>query len=83
VAYLLLWGGVIDLVWVNAKNIWLGGQSMLERDKLYFAKYAIDPEIDDELDSYEIPEFDFGAELSSELDNMEIDGMDEDLWENY
>jgi hypothetical protein len=54
---------------------------MLERDRLYLSKYAIDPEIDINIDSYEIPDFHFGTDLDPELDNIEIDGMDEDLWD--
>ena len=53
---------------------------MLERDRLYLSKYAIDPEININFDSYEIPDFHFGTDLDPELDNIEIDGMDEDLW---
>ena len=55
---------------------------MLERDRLYLSKYAIDPEIDFIFDSYEISDFHFGTDIDPDLDNIEIDGMDEDLWDD-
>ena len=54
---------------------------MLERDRLYLSKHAIDPEIDINFDSYEIPDFHFGRDIDPDLDNIEIDGIDEDLWD--
>ena len=54
---------------------------MLEQDRLYLSKYAIDPEIDINFDSYEIPDFHFGRDIDTDLDNIEIDGIDEDLWD--
>lgn len=55
---------------------------MLERDRLYLSKYTIDPEIDFNFDSYEISDIHFGADIDPDLDNIEIDGMDEDLWDD-
>ena len=54
---------------------------MLERDRLYLSKHAIDPEIDIIFDSYEIPDFHFERDIDPDLDNIEIDGIDEDLWD--
>ena len=56
---------------------------MLEQDRLYLSKYAIDPEININFDTYGIPDYDFGTDLDPDLDNIEIDGMDEDLWGEY
>lgn len=53
---------------------------MLERDRLYLSKYAIDPEIETSFDSYEIPDFHFEMDMDPDLDNIELDGIDEDLW---
>ena len=53
---------------------------MLERDRFYLSKYAIDPEIETNFDSYEIPDFHFETDIDSDLDNIELDGIDEDLW---
>ncbi len=55
---------------------------MLEQDRLYLSKYAIDPEIDIHFDSYDIPDLQFGRDIDidPDLDDIEIDGMDEDLW---
>jgi hypothetical protein len=53
---------------------------MLERDRLYLSKYTIDPEIDIKFDSYEIPDFDFGTDIDPDLDDIELDSVDEDLW---
>ena len=53
---------------------------MLERDRLYLSKYAIDPENDINFDSYEIPDFHFETDIDFDLDNIELDGIDEDLW---
>ena len=55
---------------------------MLEQDRLYLSKFAIDPEADN-FESYEIPEFDFTTTLDPDEDNGDIDGMDEDLWGEY
>ena len=55
---------------------------MLEQDRLYLSKYAIDPEIDN-FESYEMPEFDFATTLHPDAENSDIDGMDEDLWGEY
>ena len=54
---------------------------MLERDRFYLSKYAIDPEINNNFDSYEIPDFHFERDIDPDPDNIEIDGIDEDLWD--
>jgi hypothetical protein len=36
-----------------------------------------------DLDSYDITNFDLGPNMDPNLDNIEIDGMDEDLWGDY
>ena len=53
---------------------------MFEQDRIYLSRYAIDPEIDINFDSYEIPDFPFEIDLDPDLDNVELDRMDEDLW---
>ena len=53
---------------------------MLEQDRKYLSKYAIDPEISMNFDSYEIPDFPFEMDLDSDGDDFELDEMDEDLW---
>jgi hypothetical protein len=55
---------------------------MLERDIKYLSKHAIDPEIENNFDSYEIPDFPFETDLEPDLDIIELDEMDEDLWIN-
>ena len=55
---------------------------MLERDIIYLSKHAIDPEIENIFDSYEIPDFSFETDIDPDLDNIELDEMDEDLWSN-
>jgi len=56
---------------------------MIEQDKFYLSKYAVDPEIDINFDGYEIPDFDFSAVKNPQLENLETDQMDEDLWAEY
>ena len=56
---------------------------MQKGDRLFLAKFAIDPEMDGDLDSSSIPDFDLGPGIDSNLENIEIDGMDEDLWGDY
>ncbi|MGD8290152.1 MAG: hypothetical protein PVF37_00510 [Desulfobacterales bacterium] len=53
---------------------------MLEQDRKYLSKYAIDPEIGMNFDSYEIPDFPFEMDIDPNLDDIEFDEMDEDLW---
>ena len=53
---------------------------MLEQDMKYLSKYAIDPEIGRNFDSYEIPDFPFEMDLDPDMDDIELDEMDEDLW---
>ena len=52
---------------------------MQQGDRLFLSKFAIDPEMDSDFDSYCIPEFDFGQYIDPDLDSIEIDGIDEDL----
>ena len=53
---------------------------MLERDRLYLSKYAIDPEIDINFDAYEIPDIHFGTDIDPDLDNIEIEWPDRPLF---
>jgi hypothetical protein len=53
---------------------------MLEQDRKYLSKYAIDPEIGMNFDNYEIPDFPFETDTDPDMDDIEFDEMDEDLW---
>ena len=53
---------------------------MLERDRLFLSKYAIDPEIENSFDSYEDLDYDFGKDIDSDPDTSEMDELDGDLW---
>ena len=53
---------------------------MLERDRLFLSKYAIDPEIENNFDSYEDLEYDFGKGINPDSDTIEMDELDGDLW---
>ena len=52
---------------------------MLNGDRLYFSKFAVDPDIDMRFDGYDMLEFDFETDVDPDLDNIEINGMDDDL----
>ncbi len=52
---------------------------MLKGDRLFLSKFAVDSEIDMDFDGYDMPDFDFDSDEDPDLDNIEIDGMDEDL----
>ena len=56
---------------------------MLERDRLYLSKYAIDPEIDNSFDSDEILDYDFRMDVNPDPNTIELDELDEDLWGEY
>jgi len=56
---------------------------MLERDRLFLSKYAIDPEIDNNFDSYEDLDYDFGKDIIPDPDMIERDELDGDLWSEY
>jgi len=56
---------------------------MLERDRLYVSKYAIDPEINNNFGSYEVFDYDFGMDINPDSDVIEMDELDEDLWGEY
>jgi hypothetical protein len=56
---------------------------MLEGDRRYLSKYAIDPELDSDIDGYEVPDFEFGSDMDPDLDHIDIDEPDEDLWGDY
>jgi hypothetical protein len=58
---------------------------MLERESEYFSKYAVDPDLDDYFDSFELPEFGFkkNTEPEPDLDDIDLDDMDEDMWGEY
>ena len=59
---------------------------MLERDRLYLSKYAIDPEIDNSFDSDEILDYDFKMDkmdVNPDPGTIELDELDEDLWGKY
>ena len=56
---------------------------MQEGDRSFFSKFAIDPEIDHDLDGYDLANFDFGQDIDSPLENIEMDWIDEDSWSEY
>jgi hypothetical protein len=64
---------------VNGKE----DERMQEGDKAFFSKFAVDPEMDDDLDGYDLANFDFGQDIDSHLENIEIDWIDEDSWSEY
>ena len=55
---------------------------MREVDRLFLSKFAIDPNMDSEFDSYDLPDFDLGPDIDPDLDHIEIDMMDEDTWDD-
>jgi hypothetical protein len=52
---------------------------MLEKDRLYLEKFAIDPEVDIDFDSYN--GLDYGLEygIDSDVDSIDLAEMDEDF----
>ena len=56
---------------------------MQKEDRLFLSKFAMDPEMDGDLDSYDIPDFYFGSDIDPNLNNIEIDWIDEDSWGDY
>ena len=58
---------------------------MLERDREYFSKYAVDPDIDDYFEGFELPEFGYktNTEPETDFDDIDPDEMGEDIWGEY
>ena len=56
---------------------------MLERDRLFLSKYAIDPEIENNFDSYEDLDYDLGMDINADSDTIEMDELGGDLWIDY
>ena len=52
---------------------------MLEKDRLYLEKFAIDPVVDIDYDSYD--ELDYGLEnsIDPDLDSIDLSEIDEDF----
>ena len=53
---------------------------MLEQDRIYLSKYAIDPDLENDSEIYDLPEIEFETDEDSELDYNDIDRLDEDFW---
>ena len=53
---------------------------MLEKDRLYLEKFAIDPEVDIDFDSYD--ELDYGLEngIDPDVDSIDLAEIDEDFF---
>jgi hypothetical protein len=64
---------------VNSKE----DERMHDGDRSFFLKFAIDPEMNDDLDGYDLTKFDFGQDIDPHLENIEIDCIDEDSWGEY
>jgi hypothetical protein len=56
---------------------------MLERDRQYLSKYAIDPIIEEEFESFELPDFGSKVDNDPDLDDIDLDEMDDDLWSDF
>jgi hypothetical protein len=56
---------------------------MQERDRLFLSKFSIDPEMEGDLDTYDIKDFKLGLDIYTDLDDIEIDLIDEDSWGDY
>lgn len=56
---------------------------MLQRDSLHLSKYAIVPEIDENFDYLELPDFGFRADIDPDLHDIDLDDMDDDSWGAY
>jgi hypothetical protein len=64
---------------VNVKE----GERMQEGDRLFLSKFAIDPDLESDLDGYDIPDVDYGPDIDPNLDHIDSDWIDEDSWGDY
>ena len=53
---------------------------MHARDRSFFSKYAIDPDMESNFDTYNISDLGLGPDIDPDLDDIEIDWIDEDSW---
>ena len=53
---------------------------MLNRDRLLLSDYTMDPEFDNNFDSYEDLDYDFGKDIDPDPDAIEMDELDGELW---
>jgi hypothetical protein len=56
---------------------------MLERDRQSLSKYAIDPEIEEQFEGFELPDFGSKVDIDPDLDDIGLDEMDDDLWGDH
>jgi hypothetical protein len=58
-------------------------ERMQEGDRLFLSKFAIDPEMESEFDTYGMSDLDFGPDIDPDVDDIKIDWIDEDSWGDY
>jgi hypothetical protein len=52
---------------------------MLDKDRLYLEKFAIDPVVDIDFDSYDVLDYGLENDIDPDADSIDLAGIDEDF----